>query len=235
MRNTRAVAVVVTLLIFSGFPACSVARPDPTLGACLKQCLPLLSKLDRLAAITNQVGEPIQEGSRVTVTFSTAAADAYVQKTARQWLEARACLVTYAKMHPDGEDVDDALFVAALASMALSQADVRHVPEAQDVLWSLWERRSTIRLEPSTQRFLRQAPSTRWLLDSFEAKRKTVSVPESEFVAGMLVAEYLKSQDREGAERAIKRFAQEGLATTVIEDLTRSLQLSEHDVSSTSQ
>lgn len=224
MRTRRRIAAAVTLIAFLSFPACSAFQREPVFEACLRELLPLLIERDRVPIKTIRDDMPQPDGLGATVVFSTAEIDAYVQQTEQRWLKARSCLVTYANTHPDHTNADDALFAAALANIALSQADTRHVPEAQNVLWLLWERRSTLGLGPKTRRLLHKVPSVAWLLDSVEARRKATPVPESEFVARMLVAEYLKDQDTTGAERAIKRFTQEGLAAAVIEDLIRSLQ-----------
>ena len=217
--------VIILLIVFffaTGFSFYEVKKSSPEKD--LQQLANLYLSLTKIAKKTPV--EPIVkkikglQTKQEIATFSTKTIDDYVLRTKKRWLKICDSLLIYTHNNKLDALGDDALFGSLLASVSLSQADIQYSAKSINIAKDILTVYPNIKIEESTIGILTKAPSLKWIFDSFALERsERIVSPERNYVARLLIVEYIRIGDIQGANYMLNKLSEYNINKKVIVEL----------------
>lgn len=215
--------IIILLIVFFFVTGCSQAKsPSPIKE--LQQLTNLYISLSKIAKnrhvapIVKQIeGSPAKQKIAI---ISTRTVDNYVLQTKKEWLKICDSLLNYTYNNDLGVLEDDALFGSLLASVSLSQADTYYSAKTINIAKKILLVYSNVELEGSTIEILGEAPALKWIFDSFSLERSQGIVsPERDYIARLLIVEYIRVGDTEGAYSMLNKLSEYNTREELITEL----------------
>jgi len=192
MKKVVIFNLIVIFMLIQSVSCRNADLPDNIIKKDLTEATKLLISRDKVAKKSNRIVN-IKAG---IASLSTQNVDNFVKKRIKFWLSTTNKLEKFSQNYPLHRFSDDALFVATILWVAISQADAKYSEKTIDICKDVLS--LELNLSDNTVKMLKRIPSLQYLIKNefYTFSEEDVKV----FLRRMLVSEYIKTANFVAAE-----------------------------------
>lgn len=203
-------------MLCSQFFSCQTI--DPIEREAIKEISDAIRLWTRRDNVNTRADAEIKEISPGTFAISTLEVDKFVIQNESIWRQSIQTLATFSKKYRTNGYADDSFFIACIMYSAITQAKKDLNQDAigyyEEGLYTPW----TFHLEDETKKILQKSPSLKYFLQLF---RRNDNNDIKYFLRRMILTEYVKLEDIEGARRKLGEFERKGCPPEEFQDLQK--------------